>query len=176
MERKIGETFNFRGKTYTAVKGNKNSCMDCAFEGNCPIVKDHPEELGDCENDERSDRTDVVFVEVKPGDLPINEVKRDNWPINQVRVSLPESEFDRITREMAKHHANKYGNDDDEFSDLFKEFGMNAAIVYLNSRIKRLKALANKEVKSETVREALIDLACRAVMTIEEFDKTTLKG
>lgn len=32
MERKIGETFEFKGKTYEVIESLRNTCDNCAFE------------------------------------------------------------------------------------------------------------------------------------------------
>lgn len=173
MERKIGETFEYKGKTYIVVKGNQNSCMDCAFEGNCPIVKDNPEELGDCENDERTDRTDVVFVEIKP--------KEKHDAVEEVLRLMPNAPFDAILKEMSELHAKKNADYGNAFGKRFERLegrrkgaGLENAVSRIGDKYERLENLAygnEAQVKDESIRETLIDLACYAVMTIEEIDK-----
>lgn len=68
MERKIGETFEFEGKTYKVVKFN--GCTNCAFKyNNChnltPVI-------GNCIDYQRSDGAKVMFEETKGNKLTIN--------------------------------------------------------------------------------------------------------
>lgn len=63
MERKIGETFEFEGKTYVARVGK--GCKKCAFiDANC-TTKVHFNILGECCQSERTDHKPVIFVEVE---------------------------------------------------------------------------------------------------------------
>lgn len=61
MERKVGEIFTCDGKTYQVVKGI--TCVGCG------ILHDHcfsiRESLGPCADDNRTDKTGVIFKEVK---------------------------------------------------------------------------------------------------------------
>ena len=61
MERKVGEIFTCDGKTYQVVKGI--TCVGCC------ILHDHcfsiRESLGPCADDNRTDKTGVIFKEVK---------------------------------------------------------------------------------------------------------------
>ena len=62
MERKIGETFEFKGKSYATRKGE--SCEGCAFKDeNCNVMT-HTYFLGECTTSERTDHNSVIFVEV----------------------------------------------------------------------------------------------------------------
>lgn len=73
MERKIGETFEFEGKTYKVVKFN--GCGNCAFRYNdCP---DLGPIIGNCMDLVRSDGVKVMFketenMEIKDNKLTIN--------------------------------------------------------------------------------------------------------
>ena len=73
MERKIGETFEFKGKTYKVVKFN--GCGNCAFRYNdCP---DLGPVIGNCMDLVRSDCVKVMFketenMEIKDNKLTIN--------------------------------------------------------------------------------------------------------
>lgn len=60
MERKIGEIFIYKGKTYQVVKSD--ICMDCVFrERVCSLLKSH---IGPCTSNIRSDKTSVIFKEI----------------------------------------------------------------------------------------------------------------
>lgn len=68
MERKIGETFEFEGKTYKVVKFN--GCANCAFKyKNCPNLT---LVIGNCIDFQRSDGAKVMFEETKGNKLTIN--------------------------------------------------------------------------------------------------------
>lgn len=78
MERKIGETFEFKGKSYVAREGE--SCEGCAFKDeNCNVMT-HTYFLGECTTSERTDHNSVIFVEVdkegKDGSPSIEEDSR----------------------------------------------------------------------------------------------------
>ena len=62
MERKVGEIFTCNEKLYQVVKGF--SCNGCVFikDGSCYSAN---ELLGPCDYTKRSDKTNVVFKEVK---------------------------------------------------------------------------------------------------------------
>lgn len=64
MERKIGETFEFEGKTYEVVEVTANSCDLCAFfkDKKCWA---RTYETGNCSIDTRKDRKDINFKEIK---------------------------------------------------------------------------------------------------------------
>ena len=62
MERKIGETFEFEGKKLE-VKAASRACDGCFLEEKCCI--DSAELLGTCGFRDRTDKKDVIFVEVQ---------------------------------------------------------------------------------------------------------------
>ena len=62
----------------------------------------------------------------------------------------------------------------DSFSQSFKEEGMAMVRIRLGDKLNRLKNLtrgAEQQVKDESVRDTLMDLANYAIMTIMELDK-----
>ena len=63
MERKIGETFEYKGKTFKVKEGENGSCHGCFFDGHCYDCRKHI--AGNCSASGRSDNIDVIFVEVK---------------------------------------------------------------------------------------------------------------
>lgn len=81
--------------------------------------------------------------------------------------------FQRITDEMHKLYLKKnkdYGN---SFSRSFEEYGLVMPCIRLEDKLSRLKSMVQNgslEVKDESVRDTLIDLANYAVMTIQEMD------
>ena len=62
MERKIGETFEFEGKKLE-VKAASRACDGCFLEEKCCI--DSAVLLGACGFGDRTDKKDVIFVEVE---------------------------------------------------------------------------------------------------------------
>ena len=89
MERKIGEIFTCDGKTYQVVKGI--TCVGCC------ILHDHcfsiRESLGPCADDNRTDKTGVIFKEIK--DMEIKN--------NQLTIDIPEGmEIDLENSDLAK--------------------------------------------------------------------------
>ena len=74
MERKIGEVFTYKGKTYQVVKYTK--CIDCAFgERICSLLKSY---IGHCTSNKRSDKTSVIFKLIS------------NMENNQLTIDIPE--------------------------------------------------------------------------------------
>lgn len=61
----------------------------------------------------------------------------------------------------------------DSFADSFKEFGMTSAVVRMNDKMNRIKSLSKKgdrQVKDESLRDSLMDLANYALMTVVELE------
>ena len=73
MERKAGEIFQYKGKTYQVVKAA--TCIECAFrERVCSLLKSY---IGQCTPSTRTDKTSVIFklinnMEIKNNQLTIN--------------------------------------------------------------------------------------------------------
>ena len=107
MERKIGEIFTCDGKTYQVVKG-------IACDG-CCILHDHcfsiRESLGPCADDNRSDKTGVIFKE-------INNMEIKN---NQLTIDIPEGmEIDLKNSDLAKGIV-KFKKKDITYDDILQE-------------------------------------------------------
>lgn len=61
----------------------------------------------------------------------------------------------------------------DSFADSFKEFGITSAVVRMNDKMNRIKSLSKKgdrQVKDESLRDSLMDLANYALMTVIEIE------
>lgn len=108
MERKIGEIFTYNGKTYQVVKSNM--CMDCAFKENeCSILRSR---IGLCTTGTRSDKTDVVFKEIK--DMEIKN--------NQLTINIPEGmEIDLENSDLAKGII-KFKKKDITYEDILQSY------------------------------------------------------
>ena len=88
MERKIGEIFTYKGKTYQVVEGN--TCEDCAFmkNGHCFSIS---KLLGLCSYTNRTDNTSVSFKLI------------NNMENNQLIIDIPEGmEIDLENSNLAK--------------------------------------------------------------------------
>ena len=76
MEREIGETFEFKGKSYVTREGE--SCEGCAFKDeNCNVMT-HANFLGECTTSERTDHNSVIFVEVEEGKDKNTSIEEDS--------------------------------------------------------------------------------------------------
>ena len=87
MERKIGEIFTYKGKTYKVVKASE--CRDCAFKVRCEALESI---TGTCIPRERTDNTSVSFK-------LINNMEIKN---NQLTIDIPEGmEIDLENSDLA---------------------------------------------------------------------------
>lgn len=82
-------------------------------------------------------------------------------------------QFMSITQNMAKTYAAKnhdYGN---SFEESLDEFGLVASVVRLGDKMNRIKSLIKKEaqVKDESIKDTLLDMANYAIMTVMWMDK-----
>ena len=88
MERKIGEVFQYEGKTYQVVESIR--CDGCAFNRStkCSTIR---EPLGSCDPIRRKDRINVVFKEI------------NNMENNQLTINIPKGmEIDLEKSNLAK--------------------------------------------------------------------------
>ena len=65
MERKIGEIFEYDGKTLEVVETKSDTCYLCCFKENDGRCSKNKSKVGQCEMIKRSDRRPVIFGEVK---------------------------------------------------------------------------------------------------------------
>ena len=108
MERKIGEIFTYKGKTYQVVEGN--TCEGCAFmkNGRCFSIS---KLLGLCSYTNRTDKTGVIFKE-------INNMEIKN---NQLTIDIPEGmEIDLKNSDLAKGIV-KFKKKDITYDDILQE-------------------------------------------------------
>jgi hypothetical protein len=82
-------------------------------------------------------------------------------------------DFLRITNQMHDIYIKKnydYGNSFDKSMD---EFGITASVVRMSDKMERLKSLTKKktQVKDESVKDTLLDLANYAIMTVMHLNK-----
>lgn len=82
--------------------------------------------------------------------------------------------FENVCKQMSNLYYKKNEDYGDSFSKSFKEYGLTMSCIRLEDKLNRLKAFNKNrkiEVKSESIRDTLIDLANYAVMTIIEIDR-----
>lgn len=82
--------------------------------------------------------------------------------------------FTEITNNMAKTYAAKnhdYGN---SFEQSLDKFGLVASVVRLGDKMNRIESLTKKEaqVKDESIKDTLLDMANYAIMTVMWMDKS----
>ena len=79
-----------------------------------------------------------------------------------------------ITNELTELYERKNRDYGDSFHISFVEEGMAMARIRLGDKLNRFKTLSkshSQEVKDESIRDTLIDLANYAIMTIMEMDR-----
>lgn len=88
MERKIGEVFTYKGKTYQVVEVEiDEECKGCAFEFSSCCMSF----LGDCSPTYRTDGASVIFKEI------------NNMENNQLTIDIPEGmEIDLENSDLTK--------------------------------------------------------------------------
>lgn len=88
-----------------------------------------------------------------------------------------EEEFGKVLDEMFRLYQKKNHDYGSSFSRSFKKYGLISAITRMSDKWERIDNLMqNKaEVKDESIRDTLIDLANYAVMTIVELDNQNRK-
>lgn len=82
-------------------------------------------------------------------------------------------QFMDITTDMAKTYAAKNHDYGDSFDESLNEFGLVAAVVRIGDKMNRIKSLIKKEaeVKDESIRDTLLDMANYCIMTVMWMDK-----
>lgn len=82
MERKIGETFEFKGKTYEVAELPDYFCAFCDLEKECYSKRSYLEEVtGTCSPNNRKDTRSVCFKEIKK-DMEIKD--------NKLTINIPD--------------------------------------------------------------------------------------
>ena len=89
MERKIGETFEFKGKTYEVIESLRNICDNC--DATETVV-------GRCSCTSRLDGKNVIFKEIKDNQLTINipkgmEIDIENCDFNAGVIKFNKKEL-----------------------------------------------------------------------------------
>ena len=130
------------------------------------------------ERDEKDEEIRLLNLELQKYKNDINTVLEDRNKLecllhDNTQESEVSSEFREIIEEMIQLYISKnkdYGN---AFKQSYDEFGAIMAVIRINDKLNRFKTLIkqNSEVKTESIKDTLIDLANYAVMTIIEINK-----
>ena len=123
---------------------------------------------------------DILEEKEKEKD-PLTEIAAKNEELqkelhtskSKTQESEVAADFREIIEEMIQLYISKnkdYGN---AFSQSYDEFGAVMAVIRINDKLNRFKTLIkqNSVVKTESIKDTLIDLANYAVMTIIEMEK-----
>lgn len=100
MEREIGETFEFKGKTYEVIESLRNICDNCAFSGECDATETV---VGSCSCTSRLDGKNVIFKEIKDNQLTINipdgmeiDLQNSNFDTGVIKFKKKELRYEDI--------------------------------------------------------------------------------
>ena len=82
-------------------------------------------------------------------------------------------EFKEVTEWMNNVYERKNTDYGDSFSKTFEKFGMMAVVVRLYDKVERISQISTNEpqVKEETEKDTLLDIANYAVMALVELSK-----
>lgn len=94
MERKIGETFEFKGKTYEVAELPEYFCAFCDLEKECYSKRSYLEKVtGTCSPNNRKDTRSVCFKEIKK-DMEIKDNKLTINIPDGMEIDVENSNFD----------------------------------------------------------------------------------
>ena len=106
------------------------------------------------------------------------EIKDSEKKWTKVEDEMVVDKYDRhknICNELHELYLKKNADYGDSFGRGFSEYGMIMPIIRLEdklSRVKRLSLSSEQNVKDESIRDTLIDLANYAIMTIVELEES----
>lgn len=133
MERKIGEIFTYKGKTYQVVKAN--TCKDCALS-NALCHSFQTLVAGTCTPGSRKDNLNVIFKEIK--DMEIKN--------NQLTIDIPKGHIIDVEHSDLSKGIIKFRNDNITLEDIYKDdntdYAMNLIILSENKFFNKLLCIA----------------------------------
>lgn len=99
-------------------------------------------------------------------------IKKKSINYNSIIIELHEL-HKKILNEIHDTYKRKNADYGNSFGEQFIEYGLLSAVIRLDDKMRRLKQLLKNEaqVKDESIRDTLLDLANYAIMTIMELDK-----
>ena len=87
MERKIGDTFDFEGKTLRVKETTHYLCTGCFFDGRYLSV----DKVGNCQVQSRTDKKNVIFVEITD-EQPQEQAEQPKLNLCEILKHCPEGE------------------------------------------------------------------------------------
>lgn len=128
------------------------TCNDCCYEIAFEKAKKMREKKALMEKD--------TPKEVKPKENPLT-------------TSVKARTFAKIAEDMVSLHERKNADYGNAFGKSFEEFGLVASAIRLTDKLSRFKQLCRQpaQVKDESIKDTLIDMAAYAIMTIEEMER-----
>lgn len=96
------------------------------------------------------------------------EIQEQKLTIEQIRKL---EKFEELFYTALKTYIKKNMDYGDSFSKSYQEFGLVAPVVRMSDKVERLKSLSKAEaqVKDESIRDTLLDIANYAIMTVVEL-------
>lgn len=88
-------------------------------------------------------------------------------------MELGKSKFADVLSEMFNTYKKKNADYGNSFSETIQEFGYIPAVARINDKFKRVKKMVKGQemnIKDESLRDNLMDIACYCVLTIVELD------
>ena len=141
MERKIGETFEFKGKTYEVAELPEYFCAFCDLEKECYSKRSYLEKVtGTCSPNNRKDTRSVCFKEIKK-DV---EIKDNQLTINihdGMKIDVENSDFESGVIKLKK-----------------KDITIQNVYGYILSIFSKTGALKNKTKKLDAI-DSLMSIA-----------------
>lgn len=140
------------GLAYKDFTSKKGICSSCRFKsfGDMPGIV--------TTQDDVKERKDFKYSFIR---------KNETIPENVARHL-------KVCEELNKLYEKKNNDYGDSFSGTFKEFGFTMSAIRLQDKLERFKRLSKgneANVKDESIRDTLVDLANYAIMTVMEIDK-----
>ena len=87
MERKIGETFEYEGKTLRVKETTHYLCTGCFFDGRCLSV----DKVGNCQVQSRTDKKNVIFLEITD-EQPQEQAEQPKLNLCEILKDCPQGE------------------------------------------------------------------------------------
>ena len=110
MERKIGETFEFKGKTYEVAELPDYFCAFCDLEKECYSKRSYLENIaGTCSQSKRMDTRNVCFKEIKK-DMEIKD--------NKLTINIPDGMEIDVENSDLKTGVIKFKNKELRYEDI----------------------------------------------------------
>ena len=89
--------------------------------------------------------------------------------MSEIKNNLQHASVCKELNELYSRKNHDYG---DSFHESFEKYGLTMSAIRLGDKFNRFEALINKgqQVKDESIRDTLIDMANYAIMTVMELD------